>query len=72
MMTVLESGSCRRVTERQGWACQSATIRTAHRKTNCPIARLIPLEVVSNSTGGNDNDTHLTSKGPDNSATEEA
>ena len=51
------------------WA---ANIRTAHGKTNRPTARLIPLEVASDSTGGSDNDTHLMSKGPDNSATEEA
>ena len=51
---------------------QAANIRIAYGKTNHPITRLIPLEVVSDSTGGSDNDTHLMSKGPDNSATEEA
>ena len=50
------------------WA---ANIRMVHGRTNRPIARLIPLEVVS-ASAGSDNDTDTMSKVPNSNTTEEA
>lgn len=52
---------------------RAANIRTANGRTNRPIARLIPLEVVSNTTAtGGDDNTRPDNTHPNSSETEGA